>query len=224
MSKLNILVVEDDFIMAKALKNDLQSEGYNVLCAGTVSLALQYIKSHPFDLMITDINLGDEHLSGTDVVRELNRTKNRPVIYLTAYGDDETLQDVAQTAHTYYLSKPYDSDELLKIIKLTIYKYNINNIEKVDLSQNIIYDISNKILYYDDKEIQLTVKENLFLTLLVYRKNQIVSTDDIVQFVWNDEDIPQVSMRKLISRARQKLNFITIETHHGEGYRLRVTV
>ena len=224
MSKLNILVVEDDSIIAEALKNDLKSAGYNVLSASTVELALKYIESCPFDLMITDINLGDEHLSGIDIVRELNRTKNKPVIYLTAYGDDETLQDVSQTAHTYYLSKPYDSDELLKIIKLTIYKYNINNIEKVHLSQNIIYDISNKILYYDDKEIQLTVKENLFLTLLVYRKNQIVSTDDIVQFVWNDEAIHQVSIRKFISRARQKFDLLTIETHHGEGYRLRVTV
>jgi len=222
LSKLNILVVEDNSITAKALEHDLKHAGYRVLLACCVSVALEYISNHSFDLMITDINLGDVNVNGIDLVKKLNKTKNIPVIYLTSHGDDDTLEDVAQTNHSYYISKPYDSDTLLKIIKLTINKYRINNIEKVYLSQNIIYDINNKVLYCSDKEIKLTEKENLFLSLLVHRKNQIVSADDIVEFVWSDEVVSSGSMRQLISRAREKLSLLTIETHHGEGYKLKV--
>jgi DNA-binding response OmpR family regulator len=219
---VNILIVEDNSIMAKALKKKLKDGGYNVLVANSADVALKYIESHPFDLMITDINLEDEHVNGIDLVKKLNKTKSKPVIYLTAYGDDETLKSVSDTNHCYFLSKPYDSNQLLQIVKLTVYKYKLNNIEKVYLSENIIFDINNNILYKEDKEIQLTTKENLILTLLVYRKNQIVSNDDILQFVWQDELISPATMRKLISRMREKLDDITIETHHGLGYRLKV--
>ncbi|DAB30536.1 MAG TPA: hypothetical protein CFH84_03455 [Sulfurimonas sp. UBA12504] len=222
MTKLNILVIEDNSITAKALEHDLKHAGYKVLLAHSPHAALEYISNSSFDLMITDINLGDAYVNGIDLVKKLNITKNIPVIYLTAHGDDDTLEDVAETNHSYYISKPYDSDSLLKIIKLTINKYRMNHIEKVYLNQDITYDMSNRILYCGDKEIKLTMKENLFLSLLVQRKNQIVSTYDIVEYVWSDEFVSQGSMRQLISRAREKFAPLTIETHHREGYRLKV--
>jgi DNA-binding response OmpR family regulator len=215
-------VIEDNSITAKALEYDLTRAGYRVLLAYSPDVALEYISNGAFDLMITDINLGDVYVNGIDLVNKLNLTKNIPVIYLTAHGDDETLEDVAVTNHSYYVSKPYDSDSLLKIIKLTINKYKMNQTEKVNLTQSITYDMSNRILYCSDKEIKLTMKENLFLTLLVERKNQVVSTYDIVEYVWEDEIVSQGSIRQLISRAREKFAPLTIETHHGEGYRLKV--
>jgi len=222
LNKLVILVIEDNSITAKALKYDLKLAGYEVLMAYTTHEALEHIANSTFDLLITDINLGDASMNGIDLVKTLYKTKNIPVIYLTGNGDDGTLEDVAQTNHSYYVSKPYDSDALLRIVKLTINKYRMNNIEKVYLDKNIIYDMINKVIYYNDKEIKLTLKENLFLSLLFYRKNQIVSDYEIAQYVWNDEEVSAGSMRQLISRARAKFIPLSIETHHGEGYRLRV--
>jgi DNA-binding response OmpR family regulator len=222
LSKLNILVVEDNTITAKALEYDLVSAGHSVLLAHSPDAALQYISIGAFDLMITDINLGDTAINGIELVKKLDPIKNIPVIYLTAYGDDETLEDVAETNHSYYISKPYDSESLLRIIKLTIKKYKINQIEKVYLTQNITYDMSNRILCCGDKEIKLTIKENLFLTLLVQRKNQTVSICDIIEYVWEDEVVSGGSIRQLISRAREKFAPLIIETRYGEGYRLKV--
>lgn len=222
MSKLKILVIEDNSITAKALEYDLKNAGYKVLLAFSSHAALEHILHSSFDLLITDINLGDAQMNGIDLVKTLNKIKNIPVIYLTSHGDDETLEDVAETNHSYYVSKPYDSQRLLKIIKLTINRYKINDIEKMYLTQDIMYDMSNKILYAYDKEIKLTMKENLFLDLLVHKKNQIVSTYEIAQYVWNDEEVSQGSMRQLISRAREKFVPLSIETHHGEGYRLKI--
>ncbi|MFA6191741.1 MAG: response regulator transcription factor [Sulfurimonas sp.] len=222
MSKLNILVVEDNSITAKALEYDLVSAGHSVLLAHSPDAALQYISIGAFDLMITDINLGNTAINGIELVKKLNLVKNTPIIYLTAHGDDETLEDVAETNHSYYISKPYDSDSILKIIKLAFIIHRNNLAEKIYLNQNFTYDISNRVLYCGDKEIKLTMKENLFLTLLVQRKNQVVSTYDIVEYVWNDEVVSGGSMRQLISRAREKFAPLIIETHHGEGYRLKV--
>jgi DNA-binding response OmpR family regulator len=215
-------VVEDNSITAKALEYDLTSIGHRVLLAHSPDVALKYISNGAFNLMITDINLGDAYVNGIDLVKKLYLTKNIPVIYLTAHGDDETLEDVAETKHSYYISKPYDSESLLRIIKLTIIRYKNNIVEKIYLNKNVTYDMSNRILYCGGKEIKLTMKENLFLTLLVQRKNQVVSTYEIVEYVWNDEVVSQGSMRQLISRAREKFAPLIIETHHGEGYRLKV--
>jgi DNA-binding response OmpR family regulator len=215
-------VIEDNSITAKALQYDLKLVGYDVLVAFTAQEVLEYITYSTFDLLIADINLGDPSINGIDLVKILNKTKNIPVIYLTGNGDDGTLEDVAQTNHSYYVSKPYDSDALLKIVKLTINRYKMNNIEKVYLDKNIIYDMMNRVIYYNDKEIKLTSKENLFLSLLFYRKNQIVSDYEIAQYVWDDAEVSAGSIRQLISRARAKFIPLSIETHHGEGYRLRV--
>jgi len=221
LNLVRILVVEDNSITAQALKQDLNMVGYTVLLATSATSALNYIKSDSFDLMITDINLGDSLTNGINIVETLNKTKNTPVIFVTAYGDDELLEDIAMTDHSYYLSKPYDTDELLKVVKLTLYKHNLKNEIKANLSNNTIYDINNKVLYEGDKEIRLTAKESLFITLLSNRKNQIVSYDDIIKFVWDDEVVSPSTIRQLISRVREKLSYISIETHHGLGYRLK---
>jgi len=221
LSLANILVVEDNSITAQALKHDLTTVGYAVLLATSASAALNYVKNHSFDLMITDINLGDSLINGVDIVETLNKTKNTPVIFVTAYGDDALLEDIAHTDHAYYLSKPYDTDELLKIIKLTLYKHNQKNEIRANLTHNTIYDINNKLLYEGDKEIRLTPKESLFITLLSNRKNQIVSYADIMQFVWDDEVVSPATIRQLITRVREKVSYISIETHHGLGYRLK---
>jgi DNA-binding response OmpR family regulator len=221
LSLTNILVVEDNSITAQALKHDLNMAGYDVLLATSAVTALNYVKSHSFDLMITDINLGDSLINGIDLVETLNQIKNTPVIFVTAYGDDELLENIAMTDHSYYLSKPYDTDELLKVVKLTLYKYNLRNEIKATLSNNTIYDVNNKLLYEGDKEIRLTTNESLLITLLSNRKNQIVGNDDIAKFVWGDEHISPSAIRQLISRIREKLSYISIETHHGLGYRIK---
>lgn len=172
--------------------------------------------------MITDIDLNDSHTNGIDITKKLNKTKDTPVIFLTAQGDDELLENISMIDRSYYLSKPYKIDELLKIIKLMLYKYNPSSIKKVHLNDNTTFDINNKLLHQDDKEIKLTTKESLFVTLLSNQKNQIVSYDEIVEFVWENQPVSQTTMRQLASRVREKLSPISIETHHNLGYRLKI--
>ncbi|MCX6051602.1 MAG: response regulator [Campylobacterales bacterium] len=110
MSKLNILVAEEKSVNSKNLKNYLKYANgggeYNVFFAHTIEIALSYIQNQPFDLVITDIHLGHTHLTGIDLVKKLNQTKNIPVIYLTDSDDDddEVLESIAQTNHSYFLS------------------------------------------------------------------------------------------------------------------------
>jgi len=222
MNKFSILIVEDNSITAKALQFDIKEAGYEVSCVYTVQEALSYIQNHHFDILITDINLNHETITGIDIVKKLNLIRQTPVIYLSAYGDDETLQEIAQTNHSYYLSKPYDSQELIKLIKLISYKYKGNNIDRIYLNKDIIFDKNNRVLIVKDKEIKLTQKENLFLTLMLYRKNQLVSIDDLIEFVWNNEEVSKSNMRQFISRAREKLDVLEIQTYHGHGYKLKI--
>ena len=228
LSKLNILVAEEKSLRSNNLKNYLLSvnrgggEKLNAFFAYTAARALEYIENQDFHLLITDIYIDGKEFTGIDLVKRLNQIKSTPVIYLTDSNDEEVLRSIAQTSHSYFLSRPCNYEELLKIIKLTTYKYKSQNIVKVSLAQNIVYDITNRTLYSDSQEIKLTVKENLFLSLLFYRKNQIVNTEDIILFVWNCEKVSLGNMRQLICRAREKLSLLNIETLHGEGYRLKV--
>ncbi len=184
MKKSHILIVEHDFIAAKRLKHELSLAGYKVLVANSAAIALHYIEQHFFDLMITDIHLDLENMDCINLVKKLNKKTNTPTIYLTSYHDDELFENIAMTNHSYYLTKPCNIDTLIHTIRFTICKHNLNNTEKTYLNHNTTYDMTNKLLTQEEKEIKFTVKENLFLMLLIYRKNQIVSSDEIMQFIW----------------------------------------
>ena len=113
MKKKQILIVEDEVIVAQDLSNILKSPNYNVCgLAHSYDSAIDLFKKVIPDLIICDINLGNGK-SGIDFIMETKKIKNVPVIFLTAYADEETVSGALETMPQSYLTKPFTEEQIL---------------------------------------------------------------------------------------------------------------
>ncbi len=123
MDKARILIVEDEILIARDLQYRLQEMGYDVLdIAGTGEEALGMVESLKPGLVLMDIRLrGDT--DGIQVAEIVRRKFHTPVIYLTAYADDTTVERAKITEPFGYILKPFQDRELETSIEIAIYKH-----------------------------------------------------------------------------------------------------
>ncbi|MCL6495075.1 MAG: response regulator [Ignavibacterium sp.] len=125
MNKVKILVVEDEAIIAKNIESKLLKAGYDVV--DTVYTGNDAVKSalekNP-DIILLDIKLKGE-TGGIEAAEKIKQVKDIPVIYLTSYTDEDTFEKAKLTEPAAYLSKPFNLDELNRIIQLTLFNHSI---------------------------------------------------------------------------------------------------
>jgi PAS domain S-box-containing protein len=125
MANAQILVVEDESIVAKGIQNELRSLGYAVpAVASSGEEALRKAEETSPDLVLMDIVLKGD-MDGVETSQHLRSRFNIPVVYLTAYADSPTLQRAKVTEPFGYLLKPYEERELHTTIELALYKHRL---------------------------------------------------------------------------------------------------
>lgn len=125
MNKIKILVVEDEAIIAKNIESKLLKEGYDVVdIVYTGNDAIKSALEKNPEIILLDIKLKGE-TGGIEAAEKIKQFKDIPVIYLTSYTDEETFEKAKLTEPAAFLSKPFNIDELNRIIQLTIYNHNI---------------------------------------------------------------------------------------------------
>ncbi len=125
MSKVIILVVEDDVIEAMDIKRILESMGYSVPeTASSGEEALQKLTEFRPDVILMDIILSGE-MDGIETAEIIKNQYKIPIIYLTAYSETETIERAKLTEPYAYLIKPFDSNELKNSIEIVIYKHEM---------------------------------------------------------------------------------------------------
>jgi len=118
--KVNILIVEDEAIVAMDLGASLTKEGYTIAgIADNAGDAEELFKSHEVDIMLVDINIVGE-TDGISLVERLNNMRDTPVIYLTALSDSETIQRMKRTRPSAYITKPYSIQNVHIAIELAL--------------------------------------------------------------------------------------------------------
>lgn len=123
MSQIRIIVVEDESIVAKDIQHSLNRLGYDVVAtASTGEKALQAVERHTPDIVLMDIMLKGK-MSGIDAAREIREKWNIPVVYLTAYADENTLNKAKITEPYGYIIKPFKEIDIHTSIEMAIYKH-----------------------------------------------------------------------------------------------------
>jgi two-component system, response regulator PdtaR len=123
MQKVNILIVEDEAIVAMDLAARLQRLNFNIIGkAATGKAALDIFEREPADLVLMDINLRGE-MDGIETTEAINRIRPTPIIYLSAQTDSQTIQRAKQTLPAAYLTKPFDEKNLQIAIELAIHSF-----------------------------------------------------------------------------------------------------
>jgi len=139
MSKTNILIVEDESIVAKDIQNSLKKLGYSV--AGTSATGEEAIKmaaEHKPDIVLMDIMLKGA-MSGIEAAAEIRKKHDIPVIFLTAYADENTLNKAKITEPHGYIIKPFKEVDLHTAIEVAIYKHGKE--QEVKKERDMLYSI-----------------------------------------------------------------------------------
>jgi DNA-binding LytR/AlgR family response regulator len=123
MSKTNILIVEDESIVAKDIQMSLRKLGYNVvaICSNGED-AIRAAEEHGPDLVLMDIMLKGD-MSGIEAAEQIRSRFNVPIIYLTAYADESTLSKAKITEPYGYIIKPFKEIDLRTSIEMAQYKH-----------------------------------------------------------------------------------------------------
>jgi CheY-like chemotaxis protein len=123
MKKAKILVVEDQNIVALNIRNKLKNLGYAVpATASTGEDAIRKAELTGSDLVLMDIMLKGD-MDGIDAAKEIKARFGTPILYLTAYTDDETLERAKKTEPAGYISKPFKEEDLHSNIEMALHKY-----------------------------------------------------------------------------------------------------
>ena len=125
MKKTKILVVEDERVVAEDIQRSISAIGY--IASGVVASgkeALEQVKKNPPDLVLMDIVLRGE-MNGIETAEEIRSLYNIPVVYLTAYADDNTLNKAKVTEPFGYILKPFNDRELHSTIEMALYKHTM---------------------------------------------------------------------------------------------------
>ena len=218
---MKILVVEDEKDLNRVITKHLKKNNYSVDSCFDGEEALDYISYGEYDLIITDIMM--PKIDGYGFIKQLRNDKNStPVIMLTAKDSlDDKILGLDSGADD-YIVKPFEFDELLARMRVLMRRnYGFaTNIIQVD---DVVLDISKKLVTRSGESIVLTGKEYEVLEYLFKNKMGIISREQILNHVW-DYDYEGASniIDVIIKNIRKKLDVGSkkpiIHTKRGLGY------
>lgn len=214
-----IMIIEDDTIISKELYELLVNAGYESLILKDFSNAKEEILKSNIDLILLDINI--PYQNGEQLLKEIRKESNIPVIMVTSRANEtDEILSISYGADD-YITKPYSPTILLLRIQ-NIFK-RLDNSTEVLKYKDLEVSPSRGILSGNNKELELTKNEMLIFQHLLNNQNRIVSRDELMTILWNNEEyINDNALTVNISRLRSKLEGFgypdAIETRKGQGY------
>ena len=221
MKNIRLLLIEDDEQMADLLSRFLEEQEMEVSHVTRPSQAMTILEVEKFDLIILDLSLPE--MDGLELCRKIREITDIYIIISTARSDlDDKLIGFENGADD-YLPKPYSPKELLARIKSMLRRQGSQKIEEQSNSRFKVFEERTQIVF-DGEVLQLTLAEYEILKLLMKRRDQTVSREEIANSIDSHRfDSGVESINILIGRIRKKLdpkNFDTfIQTVRGIGYR-----
>jgi two-component system, OmpR family, phosphate regulon response regulator PhoB len=225
-----ILVVEDERDLIGTLEYNLRREGFNTRAALTGSSALAAAAEEPRpDLVLLDLMLPD--MSGIEVCRKLkmaDRTRNVPVIMLTAKGEEIDRVVGFEVGADDYVTKPFSVRELLLRIRAVLRRLQTpeaGEAETISFGSLRVETAAHRA-WVDDEEASLTALEFKLLTTLLARRGRVQTRDTLLSDVWGiTAEVTTRTVDTHVKRLRQKLGSAGdyIETVRGVGYRFTAT-
>ncbi|MDD2291179.1 MAG: response regulator transcription factor [Aliarcobacter sp.] len=218
LKNLKILIVEDEKRLAQLLKDSISNSFFSVVIASNGEDGLKKFKSFKPDIIITDIMMPFcDGLEMTLQIKELD--ESIPIIILSAHSDKEKLLKAIDLGINKYFIKPFDPEELLEHINKLALKLNKQKQSK--LKEDFIFDNNSLSLYKNNTLISLTKREKELFYLLIKHKNQLVTSQDLKEKLWDSEVNDEV-LRTFIKRVRIKTSKDLIENVSGQGYLISV--
>ena len=227
----NILVVDDDREIVKAIEIYLSKEGYNILKAYDGEEALKQLTENEVHLVILDVMMPNK--DGLETLEEIRKTKTLPVIMLSAKSEDYDKIAGLNIGADDYVTKPFNPLELIARVNSCIRRYvnfgSLNNKKEetnILKTGSLIINDDMKKVEVDGKEIKLTATEYNILKFLLKNKGKVFSISQIYENVWNEESYGAENIIAVhIRHIREKIEINPKEPKYlkviwGIGYKI----
>jgi DNA-binding response OmpR family regulator len=218
---MNILVVEDDELMANVLVHGLREESHKVDLAGDGRVALRLTGGAAFDLILLDVMLPG--MNGLEVARRLRlRGNSVPVLMLTACDALPDIVTGLDAGADDYLTKPFSFVELLARIRALQRRMAARPKNVVEF-EDLVLDVNSFRAFRGGQEIYLSVTEFRLLELLVRNPGRVLSRGAILDALWgNRRDVGENTVEAFVRLLRKKMEDGAakklVHTHRGFGY------
>lgn len=220
---LKILVVDDEVNIRNVIKEYAKFEGYEVEEAGNGMQAVEICKEKDFDIIIMDVMM--PKLDGFSAIKEIRKTKNIPVLMLSARGEEYDKLFGFEIGIDDYVVKPFSPKEVMaRVAAITSRVKNNSKIKKEDkyVFEGLEIDMLGRVVVVDGEKKELTPKEYDLLVYLIKNKNIALSREKILNEVWGYDffgedrtvDTHVKMLRNSIGKYRDK-----ITTIRGMGYK-----
>ena len=226
---MKILVVDDEALLVKGVKFNLETEGYTVETAYDGEAAVELAKSNDFDLIILDLMM--PKLDGLSACMKIREFSNVPIIMLTAKSEDADKIMGFESGADDYITKPFNILELKARIRAMLRRSGATTQKEVKrtllTAGHISLDSEQRVAIRDGEMVELTAKEFDLLELLMKNPRRVYSRENLMDIVWGYTyagDFRTVDVH--IRRLREKLEKNPAEpelimTKWGVGYYLK---
>jgi two-component system KDP operon response regulator KdpE len=226
---VHILVIDDEPQMQKFLRTCLGAEGYRVVEATKGKEGLELARTHNPDLVLLDLGLPD--MDGTEVTKALREWSTKPILIISARGQEADKVRALDVGADDYLTKPFGTGELMARIRVALRRTARAGQEKPDpviTVGELVLDLDKRQVFVAKEEVHLTPNEYKLLTVLMKNAGKVLTHRQLLKEVWGPAYATQTQyLRVYMVQLRHKLEKDAarpryLVTEPGIGYRLRV--
>jgi len=224
---MKVLVIEDDpgIIEVVSLCFQLRWSGTSLLAADTGAKGLELVETESPDVVILDIGLPD--IDGYQILREIRRFSDVPVIILTVRAEDTNIAKGLELGADDYITKPFSHIELIARVQAVLRRtqgLSVTDNERPFTSGKLSIDFARNEVILDGKPVRLTSTERKLLYHLIRNEGRVLSHESLLAKIWGDTYIDARDLLRVhIQHLRQKLEDDAmspcIVTEHGMGYK-----
>lgn len=239
MSKVQVLVVDDDEVIAQSTSEYFNMFGVQTEYVTSFDAAVEYLDSNVISLLLLDINLGAH--SGFELCKRIREKYDMPILFISARTSDDDVLIALNIGGDDYIKKPFTLSVLLAKVKAVLTRYekakesaslgknesipgNVSdNNGQYKLAEGIVLDTNVHRLMRDGKALSLKDMEYKLLLYLCENVGKVVTKDELLKNVWDDEFIGEGTIAVHIRHLREKIeddpkNAKIIKTIWGVGY------
>ena len=229
MADYKVLMIDDDEVIAQTTCEYLNMFDVKTAYVTSYEAATEFLDKNLVSLLLLDINLGDK--SGFDLCRKVRENYDMPILFISARTSDDDVLIALNIGGDDYIKKPYTLSILLAKVKTVLARYEReasaknNNAAKEnnDLSEDIRLDTNTHKLMVKGEPVSLKAMEYKMLLYLVENRGRVVTKDELLKNVWDDEFIGEGTLAVHIRHLREKIekdpkNPEIIKTVWGVGY------
>lgn len=221
-----ILIVEDDNDINALVKETLNQAGHNCIQAYSGTEGLLYAKSEEFSLALLDLMLPG--MSGEELLKEIKKIKDIPVIIMSAKDSIDTKIELLTTGAEDYITKPFDIKELQARVAVQLRRFSeeANQVSERLSFEELTLDTASMTVFVKDNALELTKHEYKIMELFIKNPDKVFSKQAIYDYAWEDYYIGEdKTINVHISNIRKKLKAYSdreyIETVWGIGFKLK---